>query len=460
MRRLYSAIAPLKVSFVGSGNWGSAAAWIAAQNCIRHDLFADEVSMYVLEERVSGAAKQELNEAWKVVTPHLRNGAMDAIGIQLIAAEVGVAISRAEANDAVQEMDLDGNGRIDREEFFTWWENSGKSNIGRLLTSVINRQKENLKYLPGIKLGDNVKAIGSIVEAVEDADLLVFVTPHQFVMDTCLELKGRIKPSAKAISLIKGMEINATGFSLITGVIGRELGLDCSVLMGANIAKEVAEGKFSEATVGAPSEEDAEVWQKLFHTDSFHVRTTQDVAAVEMCGTLKNIVALGAGFADGLEYGNNSKAAILRVGLSEMMRLIKRAFPETKDSTFMESCGIADLITTCYGGRNRKCAEAFVRGAGRRSFEDIEAELLGGQKLQGVLTSNELQHVLQGWGAEDEFPLFTTINRIANGQIPAHAVVHYHQLPTKEDFAGGVGGFVKKAAFQSRTDTFGPNDLK
>ena len=80
-----------------------------------------------------------------------------------------------------------------------------------------------------------------------------------------------------------------------------------------------------------------------------------------------------------------TQAAIMRVGFTEMIRLIKRAYPETSDTVFNESCGIADLITTCYGGRNRKCAEAFVRGRGKRSFEDIEDELLDGQKLQGEI---------------------------------------------------------------------------
>ena len=325
-----------------------------------------------------------------------------------------------EARDAVIEMDKDDSGTINSKEFFQWWDSSGKSNVGRLLTTVINGQHENSRYLPGIKLGDNVRAISSIPETVAGADVLVFVTPHQFIRDVCRELKGNIKPDARAISLIKGMEINEDGFTPISSVIEEELGVGCSVLMGANIASEVAEGKFSEATVGAVDDDHAHIFSKLFHTKNFHIATSRDVAAVEMCGTLKNVVALAAGFVDGLGSGSNTKAAIMRVGFTEMIRLIKTAYPNTSDATFLESCGIADLITTCYGGRNRKCAEAFVRGGGKRSFEDIEEELLDGQKLQGVLTSNEIQHVLQVWGAADEYPLLTTINRIVNMEIPAH----------------------------------------
>ena len=96
-----------------------------------------------------------------------------------------------------------------------------------------------------------------------------------------------------------------------------------------------------------------------------------------------------------------------------MMRFSKRFYPSVQDSTFFESSGIADLITTCYGGRNRKCAEEFVRRGDTRGWDAIEKDLLGGQKLQGTLTSQELQLVLQREGAEIEFPFFDTVNKIA-----------------------------------------------
>ena len=302
---------------------------------------------------------------------------------------------------------------------------------------MINIQRENTKYLPGIKLGDNVTAVTDLAASAAAADLLVFVTPHQFIDDVLGELKGVVKPNARAISLVKGMEITPQGFNLISKVIERELDIKCSVLMGANIASEIAEGCFSEATVGSELAEDREVWLRLFNTALFQTRGSSDVAAVEMCGTLKNIVAIGAGFTDGLGEGNNAKAAIIRVGFGEMISLIKRAFPDTNDQTFMESCGIADLITTCYGGRNRKCAEVFVQRGGSVSFDDIEQELLGGQKLQGVLTSNEVQELIEGWGAEEEFPLMVTINRIIKGDIPPKAIVRYKEMPSRVDYEVG-----------------------
>jgi len=80
----------------------------------------------------------------------------------------------------------------------------------------------------------------------------------------------------------------------------------------------------------------------------------------------------------------------LHTGLMEMKRFIQSRFPKVQDATFFESCGVADLIVTCYGGRNRRCAEEFVRAGGRKTFEMIEKELLGGQKLQGTLTVKEV----------------------------------------------------------------------
>lgn len=107
----------------------------------------------------------------------------------------------------------------------------------------------------------------------------------------------------------------------------------------------------------------------------------------------QNIVACAAGFADGLGLGDNTKAAIIRIGLKEMIRFCKTFFAEgLQVTTFFESCGVADLITTCYGGRNRRVSEAFVKTG--KSIEVLEKELLNGQKLQGYQTCDEVVKML------------------------------------------------------------------
>ena len=139
--------------------------------------------------------------------------------------------------------------------------------------------------------------------------------------------------------------------------------IDMSVLMGANVANEVAKGDFAEATIGCTDMEIGKKWCALFNTKDFKLDAVEDVAGAELCGALKNVVALGAGFSDGLGYGGNTKAAIIRIGLKEMQKFCETFYGDRgiKNETFLESCSVADLVTTCFGGRNRKCAEIFAK---------------------------------------------------------------------------------------------------
>mmetsp|Transcript_46362 Transcript_46362/g.68433 ORF Transcript_46362/g.68433 Transcript_46362/m.68433 type:complete len:350 (-) Transcript_46362:115-1164(-) len=286
---------------------------------------------------------------------------------------------------------------------------------GEKLTEIINTRHENVKYLKGYPLPHNIVAVPELADAVKGATILIFVLPHQFLPRLLPVIKANLTPGAKAISLIKGIDFDEKGLVLISDTIRKGLGIDVSVLMGANVAKEVADDDFCETTIGysAGSEANGKILHKLFNTKLFQVTLAPDAAGVELCGALKNIVAIGAGFCDGLGYGGNTKAAIIRIGLVEMMRFCKKFYQGVKESTFFESCGVADLITTCYGGRNRKCAAAFAKSNGERKWDDIEAELLNGQKLQGTLTAKEVHEVLVRVDAVDEFPLFTKIYSIS-----------------------------------------------
>merc|ERR1719486_1340926 len=197
--------------------------------------------------------------------------------------------------------------------------------------------------------------------------------------------------------------------------------VDMSVLMGANVANEVAKGDFAEATIGCTDIATGKNWCKVFNTGDFKVDAVKDVAGVELCGALKNVVALGAGFCDGLGYGGNTKAAIIRIGLKETIKFAKMFFTGVQDDTFLESCGLADLVTTCYGGRNRKCAESFARKEG--SWDALEKSLLNGQKLQGTITAKDVMVVLRSKGLVDEFPLFTRIHEIAFEGKPCESII-------------------------------------
>ena len=285
---------------------------------------------------------------------------------------------------------------------------------GRKLTEIINTEHVNRKYLPQTRLPDNIIAVSNPAEAAKDATILIFVLPHQFIINTCKALKGSIASNAHAISMIKGVEVTNRAINIYADVIGKSLGIPCAALSGANIANEVAQDKFSETTVGyRPGQKSfALLYVKLFDTPNFRVGMVEDVAGVSLCGALKNIIAIGAGYCDGLGWGDNAKAAIMRIGLMEMMRFSLEFFSNVKPETFTEtSAGIADLITTCFGGRNRRCAEAFVKT--RKPFHVLEAELLNGQKLQGTETAREVHEFLRAHGRVDEFPLFKRVYEIA-----------------------------------------------
>ncbi|TNY20036.1 glycerol-3-phosphate dehydrogenase [Rhodotorula diobovata] len=300
---------------------------------------------------------------------------------------------------------------------------------GRKLTEVINDKHENVKYLPGVDLGDNVVAEPDLAKAVEGANALIFVIPHQFIAKTCEQLEGKIAKGTHGISLIKGVDVKDGQIHIFSEVISERLGIECAALSGANIANEVAQDSFSETTIGCRDIDVAKKWQQLFETEKFRVAVSEDVVGVSLGGALKNVVAVAAGLIDGMKWGNNAKqgkltdrsldparlgsqAAIMRIGLLEMKRFSLEFFPGTQPDTFVqESAGVADLITSCLGGRNHKVAAAFVTKG--KSFEDLEKEMLNGQKLQGVETAKELYHFLETRGRQDAYPLFTFVYRVA-----------------------------------------------
>lgn len=174
--------------------------------------------------------------------------------------------------------------------------------------------------------------------------------PHQFLPPVIKELSqpGVLTKGARAISAIKGIEVDLKNHEIHTypSILEKKLGLPCSALGGANIALEVAKEEFCETTVGCPSPEDCALWEAVFSTKMFRVHAVTDVAGVSLSGALKNVVALAAGFVDGLDMGGNTKSAVIRAGLLEMQAFTLEFFPSATPETFSHhSAGVADLIT-------------------------------------------------------------------------------------------------------------------
>jgi len=318
----------------------------------------------------------------------------------------GCVVGKIVAENAAQNPELDSNVRM-------WVYEEVVE--GRKLSSIINTEHENVKYLPGIKLPSNLEAVTDLKEATDGADVLIFIVPHQFLSSVCSNI-GNLNPEAFGVTCIKGMFVKNGNVQTCSEFIRSALGdrypsFPVAALSGANVASELAQEEIAEATIGYPKDLEPKKLERLFQRPYFPVTSVHDVLGVECGGALKNVVALAAGFIDGMRLRSNSKAAVLRLGLQEMIQLSQRIYPSTQESTFVQSCGLGDLITTCYAGRNRKCAEEFARTG--KSWEVIEKEMLNGQKLQGTLTTQEVYEILEARKLLEEFPLFRTVFEIA-----------------------------------------------
>lgn len=297
---------------------------------------------------------------------------------------------------------------------------------GRNLTEIINTDHENVKYLPHIKLPVNLIATPDLLETVKGADIIIFNIPHQFLTRIVQQLKGHVDSHVRAISCLKGFEVGAKGVQLLSTYITDELNIECGALSGANIATEVAKENWSETTVayhipedfrGEGYDVDHKVLKALFHRPYFHVSVIEDVAGISVSGALKNVVALGCGFVEGLGWGNNASAAIQRVGLGEIIKFGQMFFPESRVETYyQESAGVADLITTCAGGRNVKVAKLMAESG--MSALDAEKKLLNGQSAQGIITCKEVHEWLETCNSISEFPLFEAVYQIIYNNLP------------------------------------------
>ena len=338
----------------------------------------------------------------------------------------GTAVARHVARNVLENRNL----KKDYHREVDMWVFEETLKDGRKLTDVINEDHVNVKYLPHASLPVNLVAKPELADVVEDAGLFILIPPHQFVRRLSAQIAEMLTPSQRknliCLSFAKGIEFEKKDRVIrrMTQVFQDETGVRASqlaALSGPNIANEVAADMYCETTIGAPSADVREELFRLFHTDNFTVELTNDIAGVELGGALKNIVAIAAGLVDGLGFGNNTKATVVRTGLMEMIKFgqYKQLGHLSKQETFFGPAGLADLITTCFGGRNRLFGEAMGRiwaddpaGAKNISIDALEEKLLKGQKVQGVHTAGEVYAVLKDFGLVNEFPVFASVYEI------------------------------------------------
>ncbi len=236
----------------------------------------------------------------------------------------------------------------------------------------MRQHKQNMAFLPSFPFPPTLSVTSDIAEATQHKDMLLLVTPSQRMRENVRLLAPYVTQHTLLVSASKGIEMST--LKRMTQVIGEEMpghSTRIAALSGPNIAREVAEEKPTAAVVASQDQHVAAQVQKLLNTNHFRVYTTDDVMGVELGGALKNIIAIGAGFNDGMGYGDNAKAAFITRGLAEISRLGIAA--GANPLTFAGLAGIGDLIATCASPLSRN------QQLGRR--------LAAGEKLNDILTS-------------------------------------------------------------------------
>ena len=248
------------------------------------------------------------------------------------------------------------------------------------------RTRENTRFLPGHRLGDDVEVVSDDRSALAGADLAVEAVPTQFIRTAWQRLAEHCPAELPIVSVAKGIENDTLlrPTQILRDVLdgGRETARPLATLSGPSIAPEVARKLPATVTVAAESSGLAARVQALFARPYFRVYTNPDVIGVELAGATKNVIAIAAGILDGLEAGDNAKAALLTRGLAEIARL--GAAAGAKAETFAGLAGMGDLVTTCFSpiGRNRSFGEAVGRG---RTVDEVLAET--SSVVEGVATT-------------------------------------------------------------------------
>lgn len=242
------------------------------------------------------------------------------------------------------------------------------------LARTIAKKHENPTYLPGVKLPDSLQVTSELEEACRGADAILLVVPSHGMREVVTNAAEFIPPAVPVLSLAKGVEQGT--LRRMTEVIGEVLPTHLperiGVLTGPNLAREVAAGQPAATVVAMRDDATAHELQRLTMTATFRVYTNPDVVGCEIAGALKNVMAIAAGIADGLGYGDNTKAALITRGLAELTRL--GVALGGNPLTFSGLAGMGDLVATCTSTQSRNRTVGVELGKGRK-IDDIVADM-------------------------------------------------------------------------------------
>ena len=250
----------------------------------------------------------------------------------------------------------------------------------KALVEEINTEKTNSIYLPDVKLPFDLIATHNIADAVAYARYIVSAIPTQYIRSVFHRLDTRLRDEAVIVSVTKGIEI---GTLLTPSMVLKEtLGRPVSVLSGPSFAREVIDKKPTAVTLACEDKKTGLLLQELFNTDYFRVYTHDDIIGVEYGGALKNVCAIASGICGGMGFGNNSRAALITRGLSEIARL--GICMNARKVTFSGLSGLGDLVLTCCSSISRNYTVGYKLGQGMK-LADITAQTR--QVAEGVATT-------------------------------------------------------------------------
>ena len=271
------------------------------------------------------------------------------------------------------------------------------------VVAAVNAVHVNDQYLPGVELHPNLEATGDLASVARDAGMVLFVTPSHVLRRVARGAAPGVPRGAAVAVASKGIEEGS--LALMSDVVAAELpGHDVVALSGPSFAAEVARRMPTAVVAAAADAGAARLVQEALSCTTFRVYTHDDVAGVELGGALKNVMAIATGISDGLELGNNARAALITRGLAEMTRL--GAALGASPLTFAGLAGIGDLVLTCTGALSRNRAVGLELGRGH----SLDEALAGRSTVaEGVVTTRSASALAERCGVE--MPIVDAVRR-------------------------------------------------
>lgn len=280
---------------------------------------------------------------------------------------------------------------------------------------MLSEKREHVSKLPGVKIPEKIFFTADLKTAVEGRDVVVLAVPSIHVRSTARKISPYVKENQIFVDVAKGIEEDT--LMTLSQQIEEEIPqADVAVLSGPSHAEEVGRGLPTTVCIGAHTEETAKYLQKLFMSEVFRVYISPDILGIELGGSLKNVIALAAGIADGMGYGDNTKAALITRGIAEISRLGVKMGGAAE--TFGGLAGIGDLIVTCASVHSRNRKAGYLMGQGKTMQEAMdEVQMV----VEGVYSAKAAAKL--GEKYEVSLPIIEEVNKVLfEGKSPKDAV--------------------------------------